>query len=324
MAEIAANRLAAAARALMLAGQWAQAGDLLGGAVAADEGERAVLAVAAAEVAVDQDFWIRTYGGAAAISHASATLAAAPDPGCEHDIAFLRLKRDYNLELFGSEDGEPSWGPDGRDPAVLADLAGRATALRDSAPDGGRRAWSAFYAGLVADVLNGDPEAARPWYAEASTAGQEAGDDLVVSYALRHLGFLALQDGDADLAREHSRRSLELRQRSGCVPLALAQQLALAELARDAGDKAWAATVAGQVHAWASALSPAAWLVPASAGLLSSLGCSAPGGEAAARGPRPAADGGRRTAFCSFYPAAPHLSVRGEPHDCHIQGVWCP
>ena len=46
MAEIPASRLADAARALMLAGRWAQAAGLLAAAVPAGDAERAVLAVA--------------------------------------------------------------------------------------------------------------------------------------------------------------------------------------------------------------------------------------------------------------------------------------
>jgi len=60
MVEITAQRLAAAAQSLKHAGQWAQACDLLGAAAAAGPSERAVLAVAAAEVCVDRDFWCLT------------------------------------------------------------------------------------------------------------------------------------------------------------------------------------------------------------------------------------------------------------------------
>ena len=59
MVEIAAGPLATAARALMLAGRWAQAAELLTAATPAGEGEQAVLAITEAEVAIDQDFWCR-------------------------------------------------------------------------------------------------------------------------------------------------------------------------------------------------------------------------------------------------------------------------
>jgi tetratricopeptide (TPR) repeat protein len=241
MAEVAAGLIAGAARALMLAGRWDQADELLGGAEPADDAERAVLAVAGADVAVDRDFWLRTDRGAAALLRASAAVAGGP---AGFDLEFLRLKHDYGVALFGPGDGEPRRGPDGRDPAVLSDLSRRAASLRDRAPDPVRRAWAAFYAGLIADVLRGDDDAGRACYEQAL----EAGDELIDSYALRHLGFLAHAAGDADLARRHWERSKELRQRAGCVPLVLAQQLALAELALSAG-AAGAADAAGVADA---------------------------------------------------------------------------
>jgi len=270
MTEIPAARLADAARALMLAGRWAQATELLSAASATDNGERSILAVTAAEVAVDQDFWTRTDGGSSALDLASAvgaSVTGASVTGAGHDLEFLRLKHDYNAVLFAG------FGGGERDPLVIAELAERATRLRDAAPSGSQRAWAAFYVGLIADVLSTDAPgdggpAARAAYSQAHAVGAEAGDDLVVSYALRHLGYLDAQAGSVDAAKEQLSQSLELRQRLGCVPHSLAQQLALAELAHESGDVPWAQAVAGQVHAWASALPGDPWLVPASAEFL--------------------------------------------------------
>jgi tetratricopeptide (TPR) repeat protein len=260
MAEISADRVAAAARALMLAGRWTHAAELLDCA-SADEGERAVLAVAAAEVAVDQDFWSRTNYGPSSLTRASSAVADAGG-AVVFDLEFVRLKHDYAVELFGSGAGEPSWGPEGRSRDVLDDLASRAAELVRSAPDAGRRAGAAFYSGLIADVLRGDAEVGRASYEEALRVGEEAGDELIVSYALRHLAF---RSGNPGEARQMLERSMELRQRAGCVPHVLAQLLALAELARDGGDVAWAQVVAGQVLTWARALDDGMWLVPAAA-----------------------------------------------------------
>jgi hypothetical protein len=261
MAEIPADSVVAAARALMLAGRWTHAAELLDCASAADDGERAVLAVAAAEVAVDQDFWNRTSYGSSSLTRASAAVADAGG-AVAFDLEFIRLKHDYAVELFGSGAGEPSWGPEGRSRGVLDDLAGRAAELVRSAPDAGRRAGAAFYSGLIADNLRGDAEVGRASYEEALRAGEEAGDELIVSYALRHLAFAEAKSG---VARQMLERSMELRQRAGCVPHVLAQQLALAELARDSGDVAWAQAIAGQVYGWAHALDGETWLVPAAA-----------------------------------------------------------
>jgi len=104
MAEIAAEPLAAAARDLMLAGRWAHATALLSCGAAANDAERAVLAVAEAEVAVDQDFWCRTGRGSSALARASAAVASTlEDPVLAYDLEFLRLRHDYAAELFGPD-----------------------------------------------------------------------------------------------------------------------------------------------------------------------------------------------------------------------------
>jgi hypothetical protein len=156
----------------------------------------------------------------------------------------------------------------GPGPARPGRHGGARVSLRNAAPDAGRKASAAFYAGLIAEVLRGDAETGGAFYAEALRTGEEAGDELIVSYALRHLGFLAAQAGDPDRACEPLERSMELRQQLGCVPHVLAQQLALAELAQESGNLAWAQTVAGLVHTWAHAFGDS-WLVPAAADILS-------------------------------------------------------
>jgi hypothetical protein len=267
MAQLSATVLAGAARALMLAGRWQPAAELLDHAVPADEGERAVLAVAAAEVAVDKDFWGRTGCGSPAL--ARATDAVGDESGVlGFDLEFIRLKHDYAVEFFGAGDGEPVWGPDGRDPGVLEGLSSRAKALRDAAPDASHRANAAFYAGVIAENLCGDAAAGRAWFEEALRCGEQAGDQLIMSYALRHLGYQEAEHGDRARAREMFRQSMEFRQRTGCVPLVLAQHFALAELAMDTGDVAWARIAADFVLTWARAFGDI-WLVPAAESLLS-------------------------------------------------------
>jgi tetratricopeptide (TPR) repeat protein len=240
MAEIAAGPLAAAARSLALAGRWDQAAALLSVAAGFDTAERAVLAVAEAEVAVDQDFWCRTKRGASALSRARA--AAADAPALSFDVEFLQLRWSYAVLLFE---------PDTRDSSAVEDLVSRAERLRTAAPDRGRGAAATFYAGLIADNLRGDAVTARSLFAAALEA---ADDDLTESEALRHLGYHLGQDGEVEQARQMWERSVELRQRAGAVPFTLSQQLLLAGLARDSGDLDEARAVAGQVRRWARAL----------------------------------------------------------------------
>ena len=123
-----------------------------------------------------------------------------------------------------------------------------------AAPDAGRGAAATFYAGLIADNLRGEGAAARRAFGTALAAAEEAGDDLTVSDALRHLGDHHGEDGDVERARQMWERSAELRQRAGAVPYVLSQPLLLAGLARNTGDLEQARVVAGQVRRWARAL----------------------------------------------------------------------
>ena len=112
MAQVPATALIAAARALMLAGRWNEATLLLEGAAPADAAERAMLAVTAAEVAVDQDFWTRTSCGFSALIRASEAVAGNTGT-IAFDLEFTRLRHDYGAELFGPDGG--ILPPDGRD-----------------------------------------------------------------------------------------------------------------------------------------------------------------------------------------------------------------
>ena len=64
----------------------------------------------------------------------------------------------------------------------------------------------------------------RTAFAAALSAAEEAGDDLTVSEALRHLGYHHGEAGDTGQARQMWERSAELRKRAGAVPFALSQQ----------------------------------------------------------------------------------------------------
>lgn len=254
MAQIDASTLAAAARALMLAGQWDRAAELLAAATTAGEpGEQAVLAVAAAEVGVDQDFWLRTRRAFPLLDTAAEAVAMAGGPGqFSFDLEFLRLRHDYGTALF---DADGQWiEPSARDPRVVGEFADRAARLRSASPDTSRGGYVTFYAGLIEQNLRGDHAAAAPLYAEALRLARAAGDELTESYALRHLGYLASKAGDRRAAREQWDRSTELRMRAGCVPMVLAQQAAQASALRAEGDAAGSRAIAIVVQKWSRIL----------------------------------------------------------------------
>ena len=241
MAELAVPAVIAAATHLMRAAQWTAATDLLRAVTTDDPADERALSVARAEVAVDQDFAQQTDHATFALAAAAEALNALPDPTGVWDLEMLNLRKKYADQLFG--------GPSQPDEADSGDeLAEWADALREKAPDGVRRGMACFYGGLIADNLLGKHETAFANYTEA--LGEGDGDDLLASFALRHLGDHAHTAGDLALARQQWERSTELRQKVGHLLGALAQQALLAVLLRDEGDTAGSRALATEVNRW--------------------------------------------------------------------------
>ncbi|WRZ88786.1 hypothetical protein OHB54_06750 [Streptomyces sp. NBC_01007] len=244
------DQLLSAASELMIAGRWRRATDLLDAAQAAEARDRARLAMAAAEVALESD-WFGGTSLAGARLHAAerAFKEARLDGGW--DLGFLLLRHGY-LGLVRI-DGRFRPGPDGKDPAALTALHADAGGLRDRAPDAVRRGWAEMYLGLITDNLLAERDLAPAHYEAALRAG-ESGDDLLSREALRHLGDHDHDSGDHPRALERWRRAAELGARAGTVPGTLSQQMLLAVLARDTGDEAGAAALAREVERWAGAI----------------------------------------------------------------------
>ncbi|MER5532673.1 hypothetical protein [Streptomyces mirabilis] len=261
------DELIAAARELRIGGRWERATRLLDSAEATDPRSRARLALAAAEVALESDW----FGGTAL---AGPRLAAAEEfvevldgeladeahSDIRWDLDFLRLRHRYLGQV--RVDGAFPVGPDGKDPDALAALRTHAERLRGQAPDDVRRGWAEMYLGLVADNLFAERDLAPGHYEAALRAGEaggaggshDCGDDLLVREALRHLGDHDHDHGDHARARERWSRATELGARAGTVPGTLSQQLLLAVLARDAGDEAGAVALVGEIARWAGAI----------------------------------------------------------------------
>lgn len=241
-----------AARELAKGGRWHTAARLLDATTATDIPARALLALAAADVALEGDWFGGTSMAAGRLTAAQEVFEVADvAPASRWDLAFLRLRHEY----FGQIIGAGGWqlGPEGKDPKVIADLRRRADDLRRQAPDEVRRGWAEMYLGLIADNLFAERDAAPAHYRAALDAG-EAGDDLLAREALRHLGDHDHDDGDHQSALERWRRAAELGARAGAVPGTLSQQVLLAVLARDSGDQAGAAALARETARWAGAL----------------------------------------------------------------------
>ncbi|MFD9489679.1 hypothetical protein ACFWBX_38050 [Streptomyces sp. NPDC059991] len=240
----------AAALELARGGRWRRAAALLDAAAPGDREGRARIALAAVEVALENDW----FGGTdLTAKRLEAAEEAAADLGSDGrwDLAFLRLRHDYAGQILVG--GTFRLGPEGKDADVLADVRRRAAALRERAPDSVRAGWAEMYLGLITDNLFAERDAAPAHYAAALHAA-ESGDDRLAREALRHLGDHDHDHGDPVRARERWERATELGARAGLVPGTLSQQMLLAVLARTTGDAAGAEALAREIARWAGAL----------------------------------------------------------------------
>lgn len=238
MTEIAVPRqaIAAAARSLARAARWQDAAALLTAAPREDP----VLALTAAQVAIEADWFAGTTTATEPLATA-AGLAAGLDDAGRWDLAFAELRHWYRTALTA------------RGPVVTIDeVRRRAADLRGSAPDAVRRGWARMYQGLIADNLLGEGDTAPAYYDAALAAG--ADDPLLAREALRHLGGHDHDRGDHERAGTRWRRATELGAAAGNVPGTLSQQLLLAVLARATGDERGAVALAGEIARWASAI----------------------------------------------------------------------
>jgi hypothetical protein len=240
------DELLASARDLSLAGRWDRALSLLDATTCTAPEDRARLTLAAAEVALESDWF-----GGTGHTAARAEQAAKESPDGNWDLDFVRLRHDY-LRLF-RPDGRSRHGAAGKDPQALLAIRRRGQDLREAAPDEVRRGWASMYLGLIADNLFGE-RAAAPAHYEAALRAGESGDDLLVREALRHLGDHDHDAGDHERALERWQRATALGARAGMIPGVLTQQMLLAVLARDQGDEGGATALATEIARWAEAI----------------------------------------------------------------------
>lgn len=77
--------------------------------------------------------------------------------------------------------------------------------------------WATFWTGIVTEKFDGAPEQAKASYTKALDSAVKDEDLLLESYAIRHLGALALESGDAT-GLDDLRRSYQLRAALGTRP----------------------------------------------------------------------------------------------------------
>ena len=92
-----------AARDLALGGRWHRAASLLDAATVTDAHARALLALAACQIALESDWFGGTNAATGRLTTAQEVCATAKlDPGSRWDLAFLRLRHEYRSRVFSS------------------------------------------------------------------------------------------------------------------------------------------------------------------------------------------------------------------------------
>jgi tetratricopeptide (TPR) repeat protein len=94
-----------------------------------------------------------------------------------------------------------------------------------------------FLVGIFHQVVLGDGDTGVPFFARSAEAAAEAGDQMTVSYALRHLGFAELEAGRLDAAWDQFAESTRLRREAGFLPGVAANLVGMAEIAAARGDR---------------------------------------------------------------------------------------
>ena len=116
------------------------------------------------------------------------------------------------------------------DPRELP-LFERALRLYRSVGDPRGEGEASFWVGIVHQVVRHDNDAAVPYYTRARELAGQVGDDLALSYALRHLGVVEHTAGRLDTARDLLEESTRLRRELGFAPGVAANLVGLAYVA---------------------------------------------------------------------------------------------
>jgi hypothetical protein len=167
-----------------------------------------------------------------------------------------KATRDPALEAFVLSRGafalhaEFLANPDAGEPPKEMSLLVRALAIRQSLADRRGVAESLFLLGLVQQIERQAGPAARVFFKRSYAIAREVGDIVLMSYAVRHLGYLEQAAGRLTDAQRAFEESLALREEAGWRPGIAAAQLDLASVLAAKGDRATAralATSADQV-----------------------------------------------------------------------------
>ncbi|MEV1110392.1 tetratricopeptide repeat protein [Micromonospora sp. NPDC049751] len=125
----------------------------------------------------------------------------------------------------------------GTEDAAELPLFERAAQLYREVGDARGEGEALFWVGTVHQVIRQDQAAADPVFARARELATEAGDELTLSYVLRHLCFGEQAAGRVEAARELLEESTRLRRKVSFTPGVAANLIGLADLAASDGDR---------------------------------------------------------------------------------------
>jgi tetratricopeptide (TPR) repeat protein len=122
------------------------------------------------------------------------------------------------------------------DPREL-ELFEEALRLFDELGDSRGQGEALFLIGIFHQVVMEDGEVALPFFDRSVSAASAAGDQMTVSYSLRHLGFAELEAGRLDAAWDRFAESTRLRREAGFLPGVAANLVGMAEIATAKGER---------------------------------------------------------------------------------------
>jgi hypothetical protein len=134
------------------------------------------------------------------------------------------------------------------------DLFERAAALYRAVGDARGEGEAQFWVGCFHQVVRDDNATGVPFLRTAADLSRSTGDDLTLSYALRHLGIASHVAGDYDHARALLEQSTALRRALGFTAGVAANLVGLIYLAAAQGRHAEAESLAAEADALANSV----------------------------------------------------------------------
>jgi tetratricopeptide (TPR) repeat protein len=153
------------------------------------------------------------------------------------DVALARGRILHARFLAQRFAGDPDLAADPRE----LELFEEALRLFEGFGDSRGQGEAQFLIGIFHQVVLDDGDAGLPFFERSVQAASRAGDQMTVSYALRHLGFADLEAGRLDSAWDRFEESTRLRREAGFLPGVAANLVGLAEIAVAKGEREEAA-----------------------------------------------------------------------------------